>query len=55
MSDEHSECFYQDISVTDQGYKGNWNAVVFSAYRLILKMDAPKTQYSVQAERIHLR
>ncbi|MFP3021238.1 MAG: hypothetical protein ACEY3F_08125, partial [Wolbachia sp.] len=31
VSDEHGECFHQDISVMESCYQGRWNALLLDA------------------------
>jgi len=53
VSDEHGECFHQDISVMEHRYKGKWSAAILGDYYSMMKRDAPETKYHRQAKRTH--
>jgi hypothetical protein len=50
-SDEHGECFHQDISVMQNRYKGKWSAAMLTDYCGAVKRDAPEIRYKQQARR----
>jgi hypothetical protein len=51
VSDEHSECFHQDISAMENRYKGKWSAAILADYCWTVKTDATKIQYKWQVKR----
>ena len=45
VSDEHRECFHQDISSMEKRYQGKWNSTMLADYCWTLAMDAPTMEY----------
>ncbi|GFV14773.1 uncharacterized protein TNCV_3959831 [Trichonephila clavipes] len=45
VSDQHGECFQQEISATEKRYQGKWNANMLADYCWIIKMDTPQAKY----------
>jgi len=50
VSDEHGECFHQDISSMEKRYQGKWNFAILADYCWILARDAPTMEYKQQAK-----
>jgi hypothetical protein len=48
VSDEHGECFHQDISSMEKRYQGKWNYAMLADYCWTLARDAPTTEYKQQ-------
>ena len=51
VSDEHGECFQQDISSMEKRYQGKWNCAMLTDYCWTLARDAPTVGYKRQAKR----
>jgi len=51
MSNEHGECFHQDILVIEHRYKGKSSAAMLGDYCWMTKRDVPETKYHQQAKR----
>jgi len=49
LSDEHGECFHQDISSMEKRYQGKWNCAMLADYCWTLARDAPAMEYKRQA------
>ena len=51
VSDEHGECFHQDISSMGKRYQGKWNCAMPADYCWTLARDTPTMEYKQQAKR----
>jgi hypothetical protein len=51
VSDEHGECFHQDISSMEKRYQGKWNCAMVADYCWTSARDAPTIEYKRQAKR----
>jgi hypothetical protein len=50
VSDEHRECFHQDISSMEKRYQGKWNCTMLANYcRILARMPLP-WEYEQQAK-----
>jgi hypothetical protein len=54
VSDEHGECFHQDISAMKHKYKSTWSAAMLADYCWMVKRDAPDNQDKQKAKRRHV-
>ena len=45
VSDEHGECFHQEISAMKKRYQGQWSARMLADYCWILKQDIPDVKH----------
>ena len=45
VSDEHGECFHQDISALEKRYQGQRSARMLSEYCYTIKRDIPDTKH----------
>jgi len=50
VSDEHGECFHQDVFSMEKGYQGKWNCAMLADYSWTLARDAPAMEYKRQAK-----
>jgi len=46
VSDEHGECFHQDISSMEKRYQGKWNCAMHAVYSWALTRDDPTMERS---------
>jgi hypothetical protein len=51
LSDEHGECFHQDISAMENRYTGKGNVSILADYCWTVRKAAPKTEYKRQEKR----
>jgi len=51
VSDEHGECFHQDISMMEHRYKEKCSAAMLGDYCWMMKRDVPETKYHRRAKR----
>jgi hypothetical protein len=42
VSDEHSECFHQEIATMEKRYQGKWSTYMFADYCWMLARNAPE-------------
>jgi len=54
VSDEHGECFHQDIAAMEGRYKGKWSPSMLADYCWALMRDSPNSTFSRQAQKAQL-
>jgi len=53
VSEEHSECFHQDISSVEKIYQVKWNCAMLADYCWTLARDDPTMKYKRQVPPHH--
>jgi hypothetical protein len=52
-SDEHGECFHQEIATMEKRYQGKWSTSMLADYCWTLTRNAPEQLHKRQAKRGH--
>jgi hypothetical protein len=51
VSDQHGECFHQEIATMEKQYRGNWSTSMLADYCWTLARNAPERLHKRQAKR----
>jgi hypothetical protein len=54
VSDEHGECFHQDIAAVEGSNRGKWSPSMLADYCWTLMRDSPNLMFSWQAKKARL-